>query len=323
MKINNIGYVCTTGKSLNNKVIVEKLYKLGLTTVRFNMSYRDKCMIGELVPAINEINLDKDIKIKTMVDLRGPEIRIDIKEPMLIEKNNIYVIGKDILIKEGNISVLDVGDIIIFGDGEIQFKIIEKIDNYLKCISLNNGMLKKNKKITNEKLCKTISFLSDLDKEDIKTALRLGIDYLCISFVNSLEDVNEVKRIVGNHKIKIIAKIETKEGVENLEKIISKVDGIMIGRGDLGVRYPIYNLASVQKKICNIVKKYNKKIIIGTGFLSSMKKEEIPTRAEVCDIYNAVLDGADEIMFSGETATSISPENVLLTANRIIESIEM
>ena len=119
----------------------------------------------------------------------------------------------------------------------------------------------------------------------------------------------------------MIAKIETIDGVNNLEDIIKQVDGVMIGRGDLAVRYPIYDLPFYQKKICNTVKKCNKKLIIGTGFLSSMKSEEIPTRAEVSDLYNAVLDGADEIMFSGETAASPSPVNVLETANRIIKNI--
>lgn len=311
-----IGYVCTTGPSLNNIEMINKLYELGMTTVRFNMSYREKCMIDELTPQIINSRYD----IKTMVDLCGPEIRINISEPMNIIKNNVYTIGKDIKIKEGNLDVLNIGDIIVFGDGEISFKIIEK-DEYLKCISLNNGVLKRNKKITNEKLCKTIPFLSDADINDIKHALKLNIDYLCISFVNRVEDIKRVKEIT-NDKIKIIAKIETVEGVINLKDILSEVDGIMIGRGDLGVRYPLYELGKIQKEICKIVKESNKKLIVGTGFLSSMKDNEIPTRAEVNDLYNTILDGADEIMFSGETASSISPENVLKTANEIAEIID-
>ena len=314
--MNKIGYVCTTGPSLNNIEMITKLYELGMTTVRFNMSYREKCMIDELTPQI--INSKYDIK--TMVDLCGPEIRIDIPEPMNIVKDNIYVMGKDIKIKEGNIGILNIGDIIVFGDGKISFKIIEK-DEYLKCISLNNGILKKNKKITNENLCKTIPFLSESDINDIKHAIELNIDYLCVSFVNTVDDIKRVKEIT-NDKIKIIAKIETVEGVTNLKDILPLVDGIMIGRGDLGVRYHLCELGKVQKEICKIVKDTNKKLIVGTGFLSSMKENEIPTRSEVNDLYNTILDGAGEIMFSGETASSISPENVLKTANEIVETIE-
>lgn len=310
-----IGYVCTTGPSLNNIEMINRLYELGMTTVRFNMSYREKCMIDELTPQI--INSKYDIT--TMVDLCGPEIRIDIPEPMNIIKNNVYTIGKDIKIKDGNLDVLNIGDIIVFGDGEISFKIIEK-DEYLKCISLNNGVLKRNKKITNENLCKTIPFLSDSDIKDIKHAIELNIDYLCVSFVNTVEDIKRIKEIT-NDRIKIIAKIETVDGVSNLKNIIPLVDGIMIGRGDLGVRYPLYELGKIQKEICKIVKDSNKKLIVGTGFLSSMKENEIPTRAEVNDLYNTILDGVDEIMFSGETASSISPENVLKTANEIAEII--
>ena len=311
-----IGYVCTTGSSLNNIEKINKLFELGMTTIRFNMSYREKCMINELTPQI--INSKYDIK--TMVDLCGPEIRIDIPEPINVVKDSIYVIGKDIKIKEGNIDILSVGDIIVFGDGEISFKIIEK-DEYLTCMSLNNGILKRNKKITNENLCKTIPFLSESDINDIKHAIELNIDYLCVSFVNTVEDIKRVKEIT-NDNIKIIAKIETVEGVTNLKDILPLVDGIMIGRGDLGVRYPLYELGKVQKEICKIVKESNKKLIVGTGFLSSMKDNEIPTRAEVNDLYNTILDGADEIMFSGETASSNSPEDVLKTANKIAETID-
>lgn len=311
-----IGYVCTTGPSLNNIEKINKLFELGMTTIRFNMSYREKCMIDELISQIINSRYD----IKTMVDLCGPEIRINISEPMNIIKNNVYTIGKDIKIKEGNLDVLNIGEIIVFGDGEISFKIIEK-DEYLKCISLNNGVLKRNKKITNENLCKTIPFLSESDINDIKHAIELNIDYLCVSFVNTVEDIKRVKEIT-NDKIKIIAKIETVEGVNNLEKILPEVDGVMIGRGDLAVRYPYYMLGKIQKEISNKVKEFNKKLIVGTGFLSSMKDNEIPTRAEVNDLYNTILEGADEIMFSGETASSNSPENVLETANKIIETIE-
>ena len=313
--IKRIGYVCTTGPSLDSIEKINKLFELGMTTIRFNMSYRESCMIDELTPKI----IDSRYDIKTMVDLCGPEIRINISEPMNIIKNNVYTIGKDIKIKEGNLDVLNIGDIIVFGDGEISFKIIEK-DECLKCISLNNGILKRNKKITNEKLCKTIPFLSESDINDIKHAIELNIDYLCISFVNTVEDIKSVKTITNN-KIKISAKIETVEGVINLKDILSEVDGIMIGRGDLGVRYPLSELGKVQKEICKIVKDSNKKLIVGTGFLSSMKENEIPTRAEINDLYNTILDGADEIMFSGETANSNSPENVLKAANEIAETI--
>lgn len=311
-----IGYVCTTGPSLNSIETINKLFELGLTTVRFNMSYREKCMIDELTPQIISSRYD----IKTMVDLCGPEIRIDISEPINITKDSVYLIGKDIKVKEGNIDILNVGDTIVFGDGEISFKIIEK-DEYLKCISLNNGVLKRNKKITNESLCKTIPFLSESDINDIKHAIELNIDYLCVSFVNTVKDIEKIKEIT-NDKIKIVAKIETVEGVTNLKDILSEVDGIMIGRGDLGVRYPLSELGKVQKYICKIVKDSNKKLIVGTGFLSSMKENEIPTRAEVNDLYNTILDGADEIMFSGETASSNSPEDVLKTANKIAETID-
>ena len=194
-------YVCTTGKSFNDIEMIEKLYKLGMSTVRFNMSYREKCMIDELIPCIKKLNKNNNYDIKTMIDLRGPEIRIDIEEPLEIIKNNIYIIGDDIKIKEGDISILDINDVIIFGDGEIKFKILEKSVDSLKCISLSNGILKRNKKITNEKLCRTISFLSDKDIEDIRTAAKYNVDYVCISFVNSVEDVIQIKSIINNSGI--------------------------------------------------------------------------------------------------------------------------
>ena len=316
-----VKYVCTTGRGFEDKSNIEKLYNLGMSTVRFNMSYREKCMIDELIPFINKLNKDNKLDIKTMVDLGGPEIRIDIDEVKEIVKGNIYNVGEDIKVKNCDISILDIDDIIIFGDGEIRFKVIEKNSSNLKCISLNNGILRRNKKITNDKLLKLVPFLSEKDIEDIHIALKYNVDYLCISFVNKKEDIIEIKKIVKNNNIKLIAKIETVDGVNNLEEILDYVDAIMIGRGDLAVRYSIYDLPYYQKKICNIAKLKNKKIIMGTGFLASMKSEEVPTRAEVCDLYNAVLDGADEIMFAGETAASFYPENILDTANKIVKNI--
>lgn len=305
---------------MNNIDIIEKLYKLGLDTVRFNMSYRNKSMIKELVPAIQELNKVKNYNIKTMVDLCGPEIRININDPLKITFGETYTIGIDIKIREGDTSVLKEEDIIIFGDGEIKFKVIENKNNLIKCESLSSGILKKNKKITNEKLCRTSPFISDNDRIDIMNAIENNINYLCVSFVNSVEDIIQIKEIIKEARIKIIAKIETKEGYNNLKEIIPYVDGIMIGRGDLGVRFNIWEIGYIQKEICKIVKESNKTLIVATGFLSSMKENQIPTRAEVNDLYNTYLDGADMIMFTGETASSLSPENVLITANNIVDS---
>ena len=143
---------------------------------------------------------------------------------------------------------------------------------------------------------------------------------MCISFINTIDDIKKVKEITNN-RIKLIAKIETVEGVNNLKDILSEVEGIMIGRGDLAVRYPCYMLGKIQKDICKIVKKLNKKLIVGTGFLSSMRYSEIPTRAEINDLYNTILDGADEIMFSGETAASINSKSILEFANNIARTV--
>ena len=314
-------YVCTTGPSMNDINIIEKLCILGLRIVRFNMSYRNKCMIEELLPQIQELNVNKNYNIETMVDLCGPEIRIDIENSLEIKKDCIYILGIDIKVKEGDISVLEKNDLLIFGDGEIKFKVIKNDNGLIRCISLDNGILKKNKKITNEKLCKTTQFISERDERDINDAIKYNVNYLCISFVNNVDDIKKVKVLTKNSKIKIIAKIETKEGFENLKDIIQFVDGVMIGRGDLGVRFDICKIGFIQKEICKIVKENNKKLIVGTGFLSSMKNSNIPTRAEVNDLYNTYLDGIDMIMFSGETASSISPENVLMTANKIVGNV--
>lgn len=315
-------YVCTTGKSMSDKNIIKKLYELGMSTVRFNMSYDEKNMLDELVPIIKQINNENNYDIKLMMDLRGPEIRIDSNKHIEIQEGEQIIFGETLILKEGDISCLTKGDIVVFGDGEIRCVVNEINDNKYYCIALNSGVLKSNQKITNEKLCKTIPFLSEKDILDIEKACDLGINYLCVSFVNKVEDILQVKEIINRKKgyIRIIAKIETIEGVENLSEIIKYCDGIMIGRGDLGVRFPIYELAYQQKRISKIAKETGKKLIVGTGFLSSMKTNSIPTRAEVNDLYNTYLDGADEIMFSGETAISNNPEEVLIMANKIISN---
>lgn len=316
-------YVCTFGRSTNSKEILYGLYKNGMSTVRFNCSYSNYS-IEDAMKIISEINNEYGCKILTMSDLCGPEVRIDIQKPINISIGQIIVFGKDVKLKNGTLDVIEKDDILIVGDGEIQF-IVKSIEKGLySCEALSSGILKVNKKITNEKICKSIPFLSEKDINDIEYACTNGIDYLCISFVNDLSNILEIKNIVNkfNPNIQLIAKIETKEGVNNLESIIKSIDGIMIGRGDLGIRLPIWELSKHQKNICKIAKQNNKKIIIGTGFLNHMKENIIPSRAEVNDLYNTVLDGADEIMFSGETAISINPIAVLKMANSIVSTID-
>ncbi len=171
-----------------------------------------------------------------------------------------------------------------------------------------------------ERLNKTVEFLSEEDKQDIKQAFSLWVDWLALSFVRNKEDILKVKELALNTTTKIMSKIETKEAINNYEEILKASEGIMIARGDLGVIEP-YNLGRIQDLLVTKTLKTTKKLVVGTGFLRTLKTNLFPTRAETIDLYEVFKKGVKTIMFSGETAISKNPLLVLETANKIYESI--
>ncbi len=316
-------FMCTIGPSTCNIDTIKSLYEHGMSGIRFNMSHID-FSIEEIFDDIKILKEQYGYNILTYMDLRGPEIRVITENNIDVRKDQEVIIGKDFQISCNNFSKLMVGDYLYISDGQVVLQAKEITDSKIICKNIVGGEIKNNRNFYSERINKQLPFLSEKDLYDIDLAIKLKFDYLIPSFIRSREDIDLINKIISEagSPLKVVAKIETKEAVENIDEIISACNVIMIGRGDLGVAFPLFEIPVLQKYIARKVKKANKKLIIATGFLESMKKHRIPERAEVCDLYNSFLDGADEIMFSGEVATSVDPVMVLITATKVLDTLD-
>ncbi len=315
-------YMCTIGPASQKFNVLAEMTEYGMSSIRFNMSHIDYD-IKEIIKFSKKIEQIYGISIPSYMDLKGPELRVHSSEAINLSVNDIIVIGKDIFIDNFNYNLLSIEDVLSINDGQVLLKIVEINENFIKCKAPHGGVIKNESAIYNPKINNALPFISLIDKEHIKVASELEIDYLIVSFIRNAENIHQIKKILKqlSSNMKIVAKIETREAVTNLDEIISLSDEILIGRGDLGVAFPVWELPYIQKNIAKKVKVSGKKLIIGTGFLKSMKKNILPTRAEVSDLYYAFQDGADEIMFSGETAIAKDPVRVLKMANKIHSTI--
>lgn len=312
-------YICTMGPSIKEEDIIIKMYEKGMSTIRINMSHIDYS-IEQLIHTIKKLRL-MGYDIKSLIDTKGPEIRVKSNNKQ-VNINDQIILGKDIDLS-CDYQCLETNDIIEINDGQIRLKVIEQQGTNFLCISLDSGLIKNEAGVYIEKLKRNLKFLSAEDEIDIRRAFSLNSDWLACSFVRTKEDILEVLKIKSefpNSTTKIMAKIETKDAIINLDEIITISDGIMIARGDLSTAFPITMIGMLQNYIIQKVLDSKKYLVVGTGFLKSMKKSMRPTQAEVNDLYNTFLSGATAIMFSGETAISNSPLRVLDVANEIYES---
>lgn len=313
-------YICTMGPSIYNFNKLLELYNLGLRTIRFNMSHIDYDM-DKVLGMIEEIKKLTGEKIETILDTCGSEARIQIAESKEVSIGDIMILGVDFTIDVPYESILNVNDILQVDDGKIQFRIIGTNPFILQ--ALTSGKLKNGAGVYSPKLSANLPFLSVRDNEDINLAFSKNLDWIACSFVKTKDNIEEIRRIKQSYPkchTKIMAKIETREAIQNLDEIISVSDGIMIARGDLAVAFPIHEIAFLQDFIANKVIAASIPLVIGTGFLRSMKKNSIPERAEVADLYYA-FKLSTKIMFSGETAIADDPIHVLETANDIFQTI--
>lgn len=313
-----LSYICTIGPSMANLEILENMYEEGMTAIRFNMSYKHPKMTN-LLKIAQEFKA-KHPDIELIFDSAGPEIRILLNNDLYFKKDDILVIGKDFELTVNNAHLLSIGDLILIKDGDFCFEIIETALGKIKCRALEDGVIKNNNKIYNEKMYDALDFMSEYDEEVIKSAVLHNIDSFAISFVRSKENISEVKKAFkkyGKDNIKIIAKIENKASIENINEIIDVSDEIMIARGDLSTILPRTTIAYYQKMITKKCLEANKTVIIATGILSSMEKDNDPEISEILDLYNILLDGVKKIVFTGETSVAQNPIDVLKTANEI------
>ena len=328
--------ICTMGPNTNDKNIMMELAKNGMNVARFNFSHGDYNEHMERLELLKEGRKELDIPVAALLDTKGPEIRtgllkdgkkVTLKDGQTFTLTTREVVG-DNHIGHINYSGLNedvsAGNKILIDDGLIELDVVEVKGTDIVCKVANGGELgeKKGVNVPNVKI--KLPALTDKDKEDIVFGVKQGFDFIAASFVRTADCIREIKAILEAHgsSMKVIAKIENAEGIENLDAIIEASDGIMVARGDMGVEIPAEKVPYIQKMIIRKCNEQCKSVITATQMLDSMIRNPRPTRAEVTDVANAVYDGTDAVMLSGETAMGKYPVEALKMMATIVEDSE-
>ena len=330
--------ICTMGPGSNDKEVMRALIKSGMDIARFNFSHGSHEEHKGRMDQLKELREQEKKPIAILLDTKGPEIRTgqlkDGKKVMLKEGNAFTLSIEEKIGDETGVSItyagliddVVVGSIILIDDGLIELKVTGKTDKEIKCIVDNGGELGEKKGVNVPGVAIRLPAITEKDKEDIRFGVEQDIDFIAASFVRNAECILEIKawlKECGAPYIPVIAKIENVEGVDNIDEIIRCADGIMVARGDLGVEIPAEEVPYLQKQIIQKCNDNYKPVIIATQMLDSMIRNPRPTRAEVTDVANAVYDGTDAVMLSGETANGKYPVEALDMMVHIVENTEL
>ena len=327
--------ITSIGPASNEPEVFEKMVLNGANVARINFSHATIEEREKAVSTVKKVRNKLNTNIAILYDTKGPEFRngnLDGDEINLVPGKTIKIVKEKVLGNEERFSVnypevldnLEVGNTILLENGLMKIEVIEKEEDFVNCKIISGGVLgnKKSLNVPNVKL--DIPFINDVDYEDIVYACRHDGDFIALSFVSSKDDVLKVREILkkeNREDIKLISKIESMTGIENIAEIIEVSDGIMVARGDLGVEVPMTKLPIYQKKLIEKCREKGKVCVVATEMLESMKKNLRPTRAEVSDVANAVLDGTDAVMLSGETTSGKYPvETVKYMSDICIEA---
>ena len=328
--MNKLTKIVATISDLNCEVgFLEQLLKVGMNVVRLNTAHQTP---DETLKIINNVKRVSD-NIALMLDTKGPEIRTANGDAIVVSKGDIIKVAGDPCKQSDNnclyVTYKDIardiepGNKILIDDGDIEMVVVEKQSSYLLCRIENSGIIKCRKSVNLPDVPVRLPALSEKDKSYIEFAIKHDIDFIAHSFVRSKEDILEIQKILDRHnsKIKIIAKIENQQGINNIDDILEHSYGIMIARGDLAIEVPAEKIPVIQRNLVKKCMRNKKVVIIATQVLHSMIKNPRPTRAEVTDIANAVFTGTDAIMLSGETAHGKYPVEALnMMSKTIIEA---
>ena len=337
--------VCTIGPASEQKDCLEKLIgNAGMNVMRMNLSHGDHEEQGFRIKNVKALNAEKGWNVGMALDTKGPEIRtgyLKNDEPVMIHTGDIIRITMDYsylgdaqkvaISYPGLYDDLHVGGRILIEDGLLTLKVIEKDEKNkeLVCEAQNDRKLKNKRNCNVPGVILNMPYISPKDKDDIEWACDMDLDFIFASFVRRADDIKQIRDLLAGKKndhIKIISKIENQEGVKNMEEIIALSDGVMVARGDLGVDVDAWDLPQIQKEMVFIAQSTGKIVITATQMLDSMQQNPRPTRAEVSDVHNAVLDGTSCVMLSGESAQGDYPYEAVTylgkIANKAEESID-
>jgi pyruvate kinase len=330
--------IATLGPASRDKKTITKMAKEGLDVVRLNFSHGSRAAHLKKIKLINQINKKNKRKIKIMQDLEGYRLRVGKLESKSITLRNnsiLYLSQKNIIGNQkiisfdyqGSLKKIKKENLIYIDDGKIILKIEAINKKKIKTKVIRGGQLKERKGINIVGAELDFKSLTDKDKKDLISTLNYPIDYIAQSFVRNKKDILALRDFLKKQKIrlsaigkipKIFAKIESLQGLKHIDQLIKEADGIIVARGDLGICLPIYKVPHLQKKILEKTTKAQRPSVVATQMLETMTKNFIPTRAEVSDVANAILDGANFLLFSGETAIGRYPVEVVKIAQKII-----
>ena len=335
MEMKKTKIICSIGPVSNNVEVMEEMVRNGMDCARINLSHASQDSIKEVIDVVRKVRRKTGLPIAIMYDTKGPEFRtleMDKGSAKIKKGKTVKIVKNKILGNKGQFSVnhpeaidfLEVGHHVLVDNALLDLLVVEKGKDYAVCQALNDGEIGSHKSLNVPGVNLNLKFVSDIDRKDIEFAATHSCDYLALSFVNCKEDVIEVRDIIKNAggDARIIAKIESQQGIDHIDEIIEVSDGIMVARGDLGVEVPMEMLPMLQKYIIKRCRENGKFAIVATEMLASMYTNPRPTRAEVSDIANAVLDGTDCVMLSGETTVGKYPVEAVSIMARICTYVE-
>ncbi len=327
--------ICSVGPACNSVDVMKEMVNNGMNCARINLSHATEEDILKTIEVVRKVRNICNMPVAIMYDTKGPEFRtleferggITLHKGDNIRMSKTCIRGnkKEFGVNHSEaIDFIKVGDKVLIDNALLELEVIDKKNDHVVLKALGDGKIQNHKTINVPGVDLNLDFISEVDKRDIAFAALHSCDYLALSFVNTKDDVKEARKIIeeAGGDARIISKIESRMGIENIDEIIKESDGIMVARGDLGVEVPMEELPILQKSIIKKCRENGKFAIVATEMLASMYESPRPTRAEVSDVANAVLDGTDCVMLSGETTVGKHPIDAVKIMSRICEHVE-
>lgn len=329
--------ICTIGPATDDRDVLRRMIEKGMNVARFNFSHGDYDTHQKRFEEVCEIRQELGMPVATLLDTKGPEIRLgdfENKDGVMIKSGDAFVLTTEECLGtnkkcyvnyEGLPKDVHPGSTILINDGIISLKVNKVIDKEIFCTVVDGGILSNHKGVNVPDVNLNMPYLSKKDMDDLSFGKKMDFDFIAASFCRSATDITIMRnymQAIGWKTAKIIAKIENRQGLENIDEIIDVADGIMVARGDLGVEVPFEEIPSIQKMIIEKVFKAGKIVVTATQMLESMIENPRPTRAEITDVANAIYDGTSAIMLSGESAVGKHPVEAVETMDRIAKTTE-
>ncbi len=334
---NRTKIVATLGPASSSKEILKKMVNEGVNVFRINFSHADYEDVKERIRIIREINEETDHNVSILADLQGPKLRVGVmQEGVILNKGDLFTFTteecegtneKAFMTYQRFPKDVKAGETILVDDGKLRFEVVSTDrDKEVVAKVMVGGELKSKKGVNLPNTNVSLPALTEKDKEDAIFALEQEVDWIALSFVRNPEDLRMLRDLIkqkSRYRVPVIAKIEKPEAVANIDAIIPYCDGLMVARGDLGVEIPMQEVPLIQKRLVSIAKQARIPVIIATQMMETMIENPVPTRAEVNDVANSIMDGADAVMLSGETSVGAHPVECIKTMSKIIKSVEV